>query len=632
VHPSLLRTKKGVFSGSTIEDSLYTPQKEHTLYLIANQAGQELLFPQWENDTVKSRLFPPQCFADREDNLDWNGLTWLNKICTKHKTSLPTEDPSLRPKPLRALMAQAEWSPCTPHQPKDIPTFPPLPLHWHPTHHSIYTDGSCLQHKLKNLCGAGIYIPSQDKCITIDPRGKGETNTINRAELMAILAATSPEVTPLQQDVYIFTDSICSELQINKYLMQPEKFRFHTHRDLICQIAEQTRDRALAGGRTHILKVKGHAGIRGNEKADAVAGLARKLVAEGKETDMHGGMIEAEPRHHIYWPFHQGQSLPNLKQAPRSLARKCRQDLDLCTGLYQRLHMKACLIWGPGATQYIISRGTDQKTRTHLCKFLGGSLYNGKIEARNAGKPNWEETKCICCNEMDGQTHTMSGCKHPKMKGCYINRHDSGVRALAKFLKESKHPHIGKAVHIMDAGRGDKADGFMGTRVPEWMLPKDDTQWTHRPDILLLIPEHDDPTPINEFTTVSDQVWRIKEDYTVLIIEVGYTSDYRLQEKDVEKQAQHTLLATKLKQQGWRSPNHQGVSAAVDILSIPIGVCGRYLEETHQHIQRQLAMPHETATRLLQRMGGIGVDSFVGIYLCKRLLDRELRASRNGSG
>jgi hypothetical protein len=184
----------------------------------------------------------------------------------------------------------------------------------------------------------------------------------------------------------------------------------------------------------------------------------------------------------------------------------------------------------------------------------------------------------------------------------------------------------------MDAGRGDKANGFMGTRVPEWMLPKDDTQWTHRPDILLLIPEHDDPTPINEFTTVSDQVWRIKEDYTVLIIEVGYTSDYRLQEKDVEKQAQHTLLATKLKQQGWRSPNHQGVSAAVDILSIPIGVCGRYLEETHQHIQRQLAMPYETATRLLQRMGGIGVDSFVSIYLCKRLLDRELRASRNGSG
>ena len=96
-----------------------------------------------------------------------------------------------------------------------------------------------------------------------------------------------------QKYVYIFTDSICSELQINKYLLQPEKFRFHTHKDLIGRIAEQTKDRALAGGRTHILKVKGHAGILGNEEADAVAGLARQLVTEGKGTDKHTGHIEA---------------------------------------------------------------------------------------------------------------------------------------------------------------------------------------------------------------------------------------------------------------------------------------------------------------------------------------------------
>jgi ribonuclease HI len=482
------------------------------------------------------------------------------------------------------------------------------------------------------MCGSGIYIPTQDRSITIDPRGKGETNTINRAELMAILVATSPETVPLHQEVYIFTDSICSELQINKYIMQPEKFRFHTHKDLICRIAEQTRDRATAGGKTHIYKVKGHAGIRGNESADKVASLARKLVTEGKDTDMHGGMIEAEPRHNIYWPFHQGQSLPNLKQATRSLARKSRQDLALCTGIYHKLHIKSSLIWGPGATHYVISRGTEQVTRNHICKFLGGSLYTGKVEARNAGKPNWEDTRCICCNEPEGQTHIMSGCKHPKMKGCYINRHDRGVRALAKSLKESQHPFTGKAVHIMDAGKGERAEGFMGTRVPHWMLPDDGTQWTHRPDILLLIPEHEDPTPINEHTTDKHNIWRVKEDYTVLIIEVGYTSDYRLQEKDEEKQAQHNLLATKLKLQGWKSPNQQGPSNAIDILSIPIGVCGRYLEETHQSIQRHLAMPYDTTTRVLQKMGGIGIDSFVGTYQCKRMLDREVLALRTGTG
>lgn len=636
IPPSLLQTKKGVFQGSLQEDSLHTPTQKHTLYLIANKGGREHLFPTWTDHKVKERLFPPSTLEEREDGLNLKEMVWLQQVHSQHKHK--GEDPTLRPKALRSLMAQATWAPPTKPACKPLPSLNTLIPKWDSNIFSIYTDGSCLQTRHKNLCGAGIYIPAMKKGITIDPRGQGETNTINRAELMAIREATSPEVVPLEQDVYIFTDSMCSELQINKYLLQPEAFRFHTHKDLIRSISEQTRDRAQAGGRTHIYKVKGHSGVKGNEKADAVAGLARQLVTEGKETDRHGGMIEAEPRKHMYWPHHKGQSIPNLKQAARNLARLSRQDLTLCTGLYQRLHIQGNLIWGPGATRYIVSRGTDQRTRDHLCKFLSGSLCTGKIDARNAGIPNWAETICACCSRMDGLTHTMSGCKHPKMVGCYINRHNKAVRTAAKFIKESKHPYTGKATYIMDAGTPEEGEGFMGTRIPQWMHPTDNTQWTHRPDILLLIPEHEEPTPIVENPMGQEErtpgyLQQLREDYTLLIIEVGFTSDYRLAEKDTEKQKQHTDLAVKLKQQGWRSPSHQGpMEDRIDTVSIPIGVCGRYLEDTHQSIQRQLAIPYETTTRMLQKMGGVGIESFVSIYQCKRMLDREIKAQRAGSG
>ena len=226
------------------------------------------------------------------------------------------------------------------------------------------------------------------------------------------------------------------------------------------------------------------------------------------------------------------------------------------------------------------------------------------------------------------------------MKACYINRHNKSVRILAKEInKHSQLLFTNKAVHIMDAGTPDDTTGFLGTRIPQWMLPADTTEWKHRPDILLLLPEDDDPIPIDQRSLDGYQQgtnWdyhfrRIRQDYRLLIIEVGYTSDHTLHIKDKEKQAQHSLLATKLATQGWKSPGPPLSLQTIDIVSIPLGVCGRFLPDTEEQLQRLLKFTPHAAKTTLQKMGKVGVEALVGIYKCKRHLDREAKALQQHS-
>jgi hypothetical protein len=272
-------------------------------------------------------------------------------------------------------------------------------------------------------------------------------------------------------------------------------------------------------------------------------------------------------------------------------------------------------------------------------RFNSGTVYTNKLVARHKRRPDWRLTPCSSCPGMDGGTHTFCGCQHKAMKACYINRHNKSVRILAKEIKKhSNLPFLNKAAYIMDAGTPDSTEGYMGTKVPQWMLPTDTTEWTHRPDILLLIPEDDEPIPIDQTSLQQYQQsshWdyhfrRIRQDYRLLIIEVGYTSDHTLHAKDVAKQAQHSILAAKLAAQGWKSPGPPTCLQTIDIVTIPLGVCGRFLQETEEQLQKHLRFTTHTARTTLQKMGRAGVDALMGIYQCKRHLDKAARALSKG--
>ncbi len=138
-----------------------------------------------------------------------------------------------------------------------------------------HTDGSCHIQEGKTFIGAGVYHPSSGNSNLVEPNGAGITNTKRRAELAAIAAAITHD------HIHVATDSLTSLHQIRKQLLYPEKHCHHVQGDIIKILSN-----FIHKSQSHIFlyKVKSHAGIAGNECADALA----------KYQACHGDSLPAE--------------------------------------------------------------------------------------------------------------------------------------------------------------------------------------------------------------------------------------------------------------------------------------------------------------------------------------------------
>ena len=128
-------------------------------------------------------------------------------------------------------------------------------------HHAgsmVYTDGNYKTdtHKagarvFSNRDGAAVHV-------TIRPSKPGPINTINRAELTAMLYALRRWQD--NTDMTIVTDSQSSMQSINAQLRDPNNHKYHVHKYMLKAIADIILDRAELGKHTSILKVKSHTG------------------------------------------------------------------------------------------------------------------------------------------------------------------------------------------------------------------------------------------------------------------------------------------------------------------------------------------------------------------------------------
>ena len=162
----------------------------------------------------------------------------------------------------------------------------------------IYTDGSCRKEGQSGVTtGAGVYrqegsCPIQDQ---VGTGGPGVTNTITRAELIALLHALNRT---RDADETIATDSLTSMHLIKGHLTDPQRYTFHKHRHLLEEITGRLVQRSRKGLHTTMLKVKSHIGIAGNEAADELAN--RAAAASHTPHTITGG---THPYQHLYWPM-----------------------------------------------------------------------------------------------------------------------------------------------------------------------------------------------------------------------------------------------------------------------------------------------------------------------------------------
>ena len=130
----------------------------------------------------------------------------------------------------------------------------------------IYTDGSRKEIPgIGLVTGSGVYREHKHAHLSlkVHPYGQGMLNTINRAELVALLIAVRHCRPGVKES--IATDSKCSMQKTGVHLRSPSSTIDDCHRQLLEAIGHEIMQRAQAGGETILLKVKSHIGIHGNE-------------------------------------------------------------------------------------------------------------------------------------------------------------------------------------------------------------------------------------------------------------------------------------------------------------------------------------------------------------------------------
>jgi len=238
------------------QDHWWTPKRNVHFLIVANEAGLQHYVNQDQLNkgfACASQLGnPPQ----RPKQL---------KMTMQQTVSLPGLYPPKH-------YSKATNTPATAWSPEEQPTSEEFSKIFHKTElkfrpdESIYTDGS--RKKIPHIglvTGSGVFWEHKHAHLSlrVHPYEQGMLNTINRAELVALLIALThcrPGVTES-----IATDSKCSMQKIGMHLRSPSSTVDDCHRPPLQAIGHELMQRAQAGDETTLLKVKSHIGIHGNE-------------------------------------------------------------------------------------------------------------------------------------------------------------------------------------------------------------------------------------------------------------------------------------------------------------------------------------------------------------------------------
>ena len=447
---------------------------------------------------------------------------------------------------------------------------------------AVYTDGACIKGPVGNLLGAAVYLAASGVALIVDPAGENSTRTIMRAELAAIHGAiTAASHTPT---LHIFTDSLASLYLLRRAVCAPHSLLECKHMHLLTALATSLHARAARGLPTRLYKVKAHAGVRGNELADAAAGKGARGEAS---PDLFVGVPNESTMTLPCWPV--ASDPPGTADGmPCCIGGRHSPLANLTTAITSHIDTRHAV----GSAKPTVTSGT--RAAVHAVSVPGpsnhmwaGGLPSGIIRLALLVRYNMLHCSArasimrlpyactgpfpaiagacpLCGAGWCSSGHILGACHHPAMKPLYVARHNKAVITLHASVAAG--PKGGMLCVMMDAcPTAALPDGILGTRLPPWLLPARSlpamtcpltaqplcpasVRRKLRPDLLYvegLSAADVASTPIPR---------RLRRRAVVHVVEVGYITETAdsYQAGLARKRAQHDTLCAALRDAGWR--------------------------------------------------------------------------------
>lgn len=407
-------------------------------------------------------------------------------------------------------------------------------------------------------------------------------------------------------------------------IFYPQRMQEHRHKQLLMDIAAIISARAYP---THLVKVKSHIGIIGNEIADSIAtGVAKGRITPQMQID-----DPSNKRTNEYWVHftqqknsnngqstkHRPNPLPDLNNCIKD---HCHQYHRLGTANTQTIYFSAVTNMNSklnttASRKFMAMQTVTDRERTNVIKLLNGNLYTNKLAKRFG---HTATDKCPLCKQPDGGYHLAGGC--PKLTESYLARHHAAGAYILEAIRAGAkggtiiQADIGSRKKQQKAGLTPLPTHIPTEHLPTLRAPNTDkhgskTEPTRR------LATNEAITSIPDITLYEKKRRGklIRRRYT--IIEIKYCTDTRPHIQHQRADQQHTRLISTLVRS---RPNTEA-----RLVTILLGMAGYiYLEETEEQLQT-LGINGQALNNLITNLHVQAVKSLTSIVQARRQQEKK---------